>query len=277
MHLNIYDDLCTRFHSTSPTLFVVATASILHAITLWSFCAWFLFLDRLPSCKKYKLPRTRPDLNPKLLKNVQLNASAVFEQLVGTVVVVPLGVWVLCPVLRWRGVHVCDTSVSVPSACVHLLGMVIGCDTMFYWVHRLLHDNKWLYRTVHKQHHEFKGTTVWASEYFGVIDMVLNILPGVLPAVVMGSHFSVLLVFTALRQWQTVQSHAGYNLPWYLDFCNVFDGARRHDFHHSHNVGCYGDWFGFWDWLCGTDVPFNKYLKKIGVSTRTSSYTKVVD
>ena len=121
----------------------------------------------------------------------------------------------------------CGPSVSVPSACVHLLGMVIGCDTMFYWVHRLLHDNKWLYRTVHKQHHEFKGTTVWASEYFGVIDMVLNILPGVL--------------------------------------------------HHSHNVGCYGDWFGFWDWLCGTDVPFNKYLKKIGVGTRTSSYTKVVD
>ena len=61
--------------------------------------------------------------------------------------------------------------------------------TLFYWMHRLLHANGWLYRVVHKQHHEFKATTVWASEYFGIVDMVLNILPGAIPAIAMKSHF----------------------------------------------------------------------------------------
>lgn len=23
----------------------------------------------------------------------------------------------------------------------------------------------------------------------------------------------------------------------------------RHDFHHSHNVGCYGTYTAFWDWV----------------------------
>ena len=70
---------------------------------------------------------------------------------------------------------------------------------------------------------------------------VLNILPGVLPALVVRPHFATFLAFTALRQWQTVQSHAGYNLPWDPLNCFVFkDGAARHDFHHSGNTGCYG-------------------------------------
>jgi len=50
---------------------------------------------------------------------------------------------------------------------------------------------------------------------------------------------------TALPQ---VQSHGGYDLP--LDPLNAWplftDGAKRHDFHHSHNAGCYGDWTPFW-------------------------------
>ena len=46
----------------------------------------------------------------------------------------------------------------------------------------------------------------------------------------------------------------------YIDPCNLFDGARRHDYHHSHNMGCYGDWFPFWDHACGTDRNYRTYL-----------------
>ena len=49
--------------------------------------------------------------------------------------------------------------------------LIVGCDTMFYWTHRLLHVPP-LYAWFHKQHHEYKASTVWASEYFGIVDMV---------------------------------------------------------------------------------------------------------
>ena len=118
-------------------------------------------------------------------------------------------------------------------------------------------------RLLHKKHHEFRATTVWASEYFGVVDFVLNVLPGVLPALAMRSHLETLLTFTALRMWQTVQSHSGFDLP--LDPMNrgpFYGGARRHDFHHSHNAGCYSDFLPFWDWLCGTDRHYKAFWER---------------
>eukprot|EP00940_MAST-03C_sp_MAST-3C-sp2_P000224 g224.t1 len=114
-----------------------------------------------------------------------------------------------------------------------------------------------------EQHHEYKATNIWASEYFGVIDMLLNIVPGVLPGIALRVDFFSFMCFTALREWQTVQSHAGYDLP--IDPLNrgpFWAGARRHDFHHSHNKGCYGDWLPLWDMLCGTDKEFVAHCEK---------------
>ena len=148
-----------------------------------------------------------------------------------------------------------------------------------------------------------------------------------IPAIVFGSSFRSLLWFTALRQFQTVQSHAGYNLPWcvrvcscvfvcacvcgalvnifafsfcqcshdvfffflyffsfffflflhrYIDPCNLFDGARRHDYHHSHNMGCYGDWFPFWDHACGTDRSYRTYLaQKVQMEEKKCASSKI--
>ena len=136
---------------------------------------------------------------------------------------------------------------------------IVCCDGLFYWIHRMLHHPV-LYRLLHKKHHEFRATTIWASEYFGEVDFVLNVLPGVIPALLLGAHFAVLMAFTVIRQWQTVQSHSGYDLPFDPFNRGIFHGgARRHDFHHTHNNGCYSDFLPFWDWLCGTDRKYAEY------------------
>ena len=66
---------------------------------------------------------------------------------------------------------------------------------------------------------------MWASEYFGIIDFVFNVLPGVVPALMLRAHFAVLMLFTALRMWQTVQSHSGYDLPYDPFNRGVFHGG----------------------------------------------------
>jgi sterol desaturase/sphingolipid hydroxylase (fatty acid hydroxylase superfamily) len=297
----------------SERWFVVVTASVIHACTLWGFCAFFAALEAAAACRRHKIPR-----RPAAVRGLdELNGRALREQVLGTCVVVPLAVWLVYPLMRWRGIVVCAPEYSGGGGgdgdgmaagdwwrlAKDVALMIACCDTMFYWTHRACHASRFLYKHVHKQHRtcacslslslslsisspvslllhtcqrsytqplttppptdEFKGTTIWASEYFSPADMVLNILPGALPGVMLGVPFSSLMVFTVLREWQTVQSHAGYDLPW--DPCNLWPfskGARRHDFHHTHNVGMYGDWSPFWDWLCGTDRAFRAFLAR---------------
>ena len=264
-HLYDYwEQSCTFVHDAGyggDRFFVVALASLVHAIGLWGSCFFFLSLDYFSLFQEYKIKRVRKDMLATNPKNIELDRMAFIEQIVGTFVVVPLVVYLVYPGLEYREMVVCEG--NIPSLSIIMRDFVIllfSCDTIFYWTHRLLHANGWLYRNIHKKHHEFKATTIWASEYFGIVDMILNILPGVIPAIIMKSHFMVLMIFTFIRQWQTVQSHAGYDLPFDpLNRGIFYDGAKRHDYHHSHNLGCYGDWSPFWDYVMGTDVKYKKY------------------
>jgi len=56
----------------------------------------------------------------------------------------------------------------------------LGYDFMFYWAHRFLHS-KWLYKTIHKQHHLFKTCVGVSSSYQhfveGAIQMVSWFVP----------------------------------------------------------------------------------------------------
>ena len=242
----------------------VLLLNFVHFVSLWVPCWFFLALTKLRLCERYKISRDRPDMDPSLPKNVALDKEAFSEQLVGTFVLVPLISYFGYYPLKQCGMPLSLFPLPSPSVCLlHMLLLIVLCDALFYWTHRTLH-HPLLYATLHKKHHFYKGTNVYASEYFGVVDFVLNVLPGVLPAVLLRVDLLTFLLFTAARGWQTVQSHAGYDLPFDPLNRGVFaGGARRHDFHHSHNVGCYGDWTPFWDWLCGTDREYRKHYERV--------------
>ena len=113
--------------------------------------------------------------------------------------------------------------------------------------------------------------------------------------ILMQSHTFTFSVWMFLRIVETVDAHSGYRLPfvpWQMfDYLQVLasltpsvslcshiihthihthtplihtrletqGGAERHDFHHSNFSGSYGSFFCFWDWLCGTDVPYRAH------------------
>ena len=254
-------DACARWPA-DERLLVVFIGSVLHALALYISCGVFVLAERKNFWSAYRLPRQRPDLKADTPENVQLNRRAFYEQLLGTFFVVPLFLYLAYPIIA-SSITVCDPLPRARIWCRDIALMIVGCDTIFYWTHRALHASPLLYRTIHKQHHGFKATTIWASEYFGIVDLILNVLPGIIPSMVLGSHFAVLMLFTVLRQWQTVQSHSGFDLPFDPFNRGLFHGgSRRHDFHHSHNHGCYSDFLPFWDWLCGTDHAYKAFWTK---------------
>lgn len=146
---------------------------------------------------------------------------------------------------------------------------MIVCDTLLYWVHRTVHL-PFLYATIHKQHHEYKVTIPVASEYFSLVE---EIATGFIPTIagpalvtyITGMHTGVLLMWIFFRVCESSDAHCGYDLP--MCIFQLGRPADRHDFHHSKNMGNFGAFFMFWDYVCGTDKVYwqdkaNKSAKK---------------
>jgi len=132
-------------------------------------------------------------------------------------------------------------------------------DAFFYVFHRSLHENKWLYRKIHKIHH--KAFTPVPVEYIyvhplewmgGSLGIVLGVL--VLMAFQGGEVSAVtFLIYSAIRNFHELDIHSGIRskvLPTLFPFIG---SAEHHDKHHSRpNSGNYGSTYMLWDKVMGT-------------------------
>lgn len=243
------------------TLCIAAT----HIIVFWSYQFFLYTLWRFNLLAQYKLPRNRPDTkdgNP-----YPLIRQAILDSALSHFILEPVALFFGYPVFKSCGVEVStETFPGFAVAVAHLLMCLLWTDTTFYWMHRLLHHPA-LYRHIHKQHHEFKATIGIGSEYAHPIEgIAVNFVTTIGQFFFLGSHLYVIMFYLACRIHQTIETHSGYDLPFPLSVWTCYDDAtKRHDFHHTHNVGMYGDWTGFWDWLMGTDKHYRKHyaaLKK---------------
>lgn len=72
-----------------------------------------------------------------------------------------------------------------------------------------------LYSKIHKQHHQFYATVGIAAEYASPIETVFSsALPTFAGPILFGSHPYSLWFYFALRMWETIESHSGYDFPW---------------------------------------------------------------
>jgi sterol desaturase/sphingolipid hydroxylase (fatty acid hydroxylase superfamily) len=219
---------------------------------------FFSFLDTMPSMRKYKIqPNKTPD-------KAQLR-RCLLEAFVSQLFVRPFAIWCLYPVFARHGVIGGRELPNLLTCLLHFLVMLVVNDTGFYWAHRLLHAVPFLYKHIHKKHHTFITPIGFSAEYSHPIEgLVANGLPTVGGALIMGSHLYLFVAWLVFRMIETVDAHSGYELPFspFHMLRSIQGGADRHDFHHSHNTGCYGALFTFWDWVCGTNSAYDDWKRK---------------
>jgi sterol desaturase/sphingolipid hydroxylase (fatty acid hydroxylase superfamily) len=182
----------------------------------------------------------------------------------------PVLLWLAFPLYEWRsgaafGFTATGSLPSPTEMLAHVLFAIVVDDTLFYWAHRLLHHPR-LYKYVHKQHHEFVQPIGLATEYAHLVeDLFCNTLATVAGPLLLRSHAVVVVGYAGIKLWQSIDAHSGVLLPAPLSMFNILPGmdcSCAHDFHHSHNVGNFGGFFMHWDWLCGTDAAYRRYLER---------------
>ena len=236
----------------------VALVSLAQLVAFFGSVLLFeLVVPRLPGARRWKLEHGPPPPGAELVR------KATRKALVTHLLTNPALVWLAFPVVVERcGVSVAGPLPSLSTALAQLLACMAVEDTLFYWLHRLLH-HRLLYRHLHKQHHEFKANVGWAGVWFNPAEEAINVVPFAVGPLALGVHLAVLLAWVVLRITELVDAHSGYELPWSpWELFSFQGGADRHEFHHSHNVGSYGSFFNFWDRLMGTDAAFLEFKRK---------------
>jgi sterol desaturase/sphingolipid hydroxylase (fatty acid hydroxylase superfamily) len=241
-----------------------ARAQFVALVSLAQLAAFFgsvllfeLVVPRLPGAQRWKLEHGPPPPSAELVHKATRKALATH------LVTNPALVWLVYPLVVERcGVSVDGPLPSLGTALVQLLVCMAVEDTLFYWLHRLLH-HRLLYRHLHKQHHEFKSNVGWAGAWFNPAEEAINVLPFAVGPLAQGVHLAVLLAWVVVRINELVDAHSGYECPFSpWELLSFQGGADRHEFHHSHNVGSFGSFFNVWDRLMGTDKAFLEFKRK---------------
>ena len=231
---------------------------------------WFLVInlsvfEKLGWLEKYRLQNVPINDLIRQQKENDLTKEAIQGVL--------LSHWVIRPVIlyfAWQFAfepRAGPLKMPIPSLRV-LIPQIFCCmmidDTWFYWFHRLFHAIPYLYKTVHKQHHKFTRPNVFATEFAHPIeDIWVNSIGTIVGPLILGGHPFLFIMYPAMKIYQSMEAHSGFNIPFPFSFASVIDSmdcAPAHDFHHSHNVGNFGGWTMLWDWLCRTDTKYENYV-----------------
>lgn len=161
----------------------------------------------------------------------------------------------LWPLLRLSGVHAGE----FPPWYVVLLQLAVLIyldDFLYYWVHRSMHTNRWLFQRIHSVHHRVRTPWAISGHMMHPVEYLTTGTLMLIGPLLLGVHVGVFWIWVVLRQWEASEGHCGYDIPWSpTHFLPGGDGARHHDFHHARVRGNFAGFLAYLDGWFGTYAP----------------------
>ena len=144
---------------------------------------------------------------------------------------------------------------SVWRMIFEIIIVLIIDDIFFYLFHRTMHENKFIYRKIHKIHH--RASTPFPSEYLythplewmaGMIGPFIGIF--LLQGVSIYSFWVILII----RNLHELDIHSGLKSSYLTRYFPFSGTNEHHDLHHSILDGNYASSFSFWDKMFKTEI-----------------------
>ncbi|XP_047322455.1 delta(7)-sterol-C5(6)-desaturase-like [Impatiens glandulifera] len=141
--------------------------------------------------------------------------------------------------------------VSVLTYLLYLVIYLLIIEVAIYWVHRLLHDIKPLYKYLHSSHHVYNKKNIispFAGLAFHPIDGILQAMPHLMALFIVPMHFSMHVKLMFIEGIWTILIHDPINVK------NIWPmmGSTYHTIHHTTYKHNYGHYTILMDWMFGT-------------------------
>ncbi|KAF1813052.1 putative C-4 methyl sterol oxidase Erg25 [Eremomyces bilateralis CBS 781.70] len=225
---------------------------VLHEVLYFGRSLPWVIIDCIPAMRKYKI---QPNKIPTAKEQWY---CAGFVLLSHFTVELPQ-IWLFHPIAHYFGLQ---TTVPFPPVwkMVYQIALFFFMeDTWHYWTHRFLHSSPFLYKNIHKLHHQYSAPFGLAAEYASPIEVMSLAFGTVGCPIIFASftrdlHLMTMYLFVVLRLMQAIDAHSGYEFPWSLHhFFPVWAGADHHDMHHEKFIGNYASSFRWWDYIMDTE------------------------
>lgn len=129
------------------------------------------------------------------------------------------------------------------------LALMLLYETYYYWLHRLLHV-PFVFKLIHKVHHESLHPTVFTSFAFHPLEALFQFI--FFPVIIMliPLHYSILIVVLTLMTISAVINHSGVEIMKKRYLLKYIIGSTHHDLHHTKFNANFGLYFTWWDrWM----------------------------
>lgn len=249
----LYSNIAARLQWGDAAVFTLVISAS-HSLTYVVTNTFFGLCERFGWLQRHRLPRKQAQLpSRELIKRTLIQAA--IGQLT-TPIIALLAYKYLLP-------SPAKQDAPMPSLIEtwgHFVAATLVNEIGFYTVHRTLHEFPWLYKNIHKQHHQYMGTISIAAEYAALPEEICAAtIPTMAYMIFAKVPFPILSVWMVHRLLETYESHSGYCFrdTWLSRWFGLLNSERAefHDYHHTANVGNFGTNIGM-DYLFGTMTPF---------------------
>ena len=137
-----------------------------------------------------------------------------------------------------------------------IIVILIFDDFYFYWFHRLMHSNKFLFEKVHIIHH--KASNPFPADYLyeHPVEWIIGLLGPFIGILIIGEvYFETIVLYLIIRILHELDIHSGLKSSIYRYF--PFAGVNEyHALHHKHHVKHFASLFSFWDIIFKTHSKY---------------------
>jgi sterol desaturase/sphingolipid hydroxylase (fatty acid hydroxylase superfamily) len=147
------------------------------------------------------------------------------------------------------------------SFIYQLILLLIAKDLIEYWVHRLLHANRWLWH-VHKLHHSIKAM-YWIGNFrFHWLEIIVYNTAKFIPLTMLGVHWKVIFACSVFSTLIGHLNHTNIKMDYGI-LKYILNSPSLHIWHHDRenhyrNGQNFAIVLSLWDWIFGT-IYYKKY------------------